>query len=93
MLRMMVLDKNDSWETHIEKVEEESKELVEAIKESNHAHMGEEAMDNIQVAIGVLYKLYQEGTDIQQIVRRHEKKLVGRGWNAKAVIKIQVNKR
>lgn len=90
----MVLDKKDSWKKHRDKVEEESTELVEAIKEKDPAHIAEEALDNIQVSIGVLDKLYCLGLiDIQQAIDKHNKKLVDRGWNHKAVVKVQVNKK
>lgn len=89
----MVLDKNDSWGMHKAKVYEESLELVDAIKEGDNAHIAEEALDTIQVAIGILDKLHKEGIDIQQAVYRHNKKLTNRGWDAKAIIKIQVNRR
>lgn len=92
-MKLMVLDKKEKWGMHKAKVYEESLELAEAIKEGDNAHIAEEALDNIQVAIGILDKLHNEGLDIQQAVYRHNKKLVARGWNAKAVIKVQVNKR
>lgn len=93
MLKMMVLDKNDSWGTHIGKIYEESAELIEAIAEGDHVHMVEEALDNIQVALGVLDKLQQEGIDIQQAVYRHNKKLIHRGWGIKASVNIEIKKR
>ncbi len=92
-MKLMVLDKKDGWKKHKEKVEEEAAELVEAIKEGNSADIAEKALDNLQVCIGILDKLYHEGVDIQQAVYRHNKKLINRGWNHKAVIKTQINKK
>ncbi len=92
-MELMVLDKKDTWKKHSEKVEEESTELIEAIKEKDPIHVAEETLDNIQVSIGVLDKLYHEGVDIQQAINRHNKKLVDRGWNHKAIVKIQINKK
>jgi NTP pyrophosphatase (non-canonical NTP hydrolase) len=92
-MKLMVLDKNDNWGLHKAKVYEESLELVEAIKEGDNAHIAEEALDVIQVAIGILDKLHHEEIDIQQAVFKHNKKLANRGWDAKAFIKIEVNKR
>lgn len=92
-MKLMVLDKKDKWKEHEKKISEESEELVEAIKEGNTEHIAEEALDNIQVSIGVLDKLYSEGVDIQDAVHMHNKKLVGRGWKHKAVVKVQVNKK
>lgn len=88
----MVLDKKDGWKKHKDKVKEEAAELVEAIEERDSAHIAEEALDNIQVSIGILDKLHYEGIDIQQAVYKHNKKLTNRGWNYKAVIKVQANK-
>lgn len=91
-MKLMVLDKKEKWGMHKAKVYEESLELVEAIKEGDNAHIAEEALDVIQVTIGVLDKLHNEGMDIQQAIYRHNKKLVNRGWKEKAIVKIQVNK-
>lgn len=88
----MVLDKKDKWKDHKKKVDEEASELIEAIEEGNVSHIAEEALDNIQVSIGILDKLYHEGVDIQGAVHMHNKKLVGRGWKHKAVVKVQVNR-
>ncbi|RMD05064.1 hypothetical protein D9O40_00820 [Clostridium autoethanogenum] len=88
----MVLDKKDKWKEHEKKVNEESEELVEAIKEGNTTHIAEEALDNIQVSIGVLDKLYHEGMNIEEAIFTHNRKLVNRGWKHKAVVKVQVNK-
>lgn len=91
-MKLMVLDKKDKWKEHEKKVNEESEELVEAIKEGNTAHIAEEALDNIQVAVGILDKLYHEGMNIEEAIFTHNKKLVNRGWKHKAVVKVQVNK-
>lgn len=92
-MKLMVLNKNDNWGLHKAKVYEECLELVDAIKEGGNVHIAEEALDIIQVAIGILDKLNHEGIDLQQAIYRHNKKLADRGWNAKAVVKVQVNKR
>lgn len=88
----MVLAKDDKWGKHKKKVDEESLELVEAIGEGDLEHIAEEALDTIQVCIGILDKLYHQGIDIQQAVDKHNRKLVGRGWAHKAVVKIQINR-
>ncbi|MBC2581649.1 MazG nucleotide pyrophosphohydrolase domain-containing protein [Clostridium sp. DJ247] len=92
-MELMVLDKDESWNLHKARVYEESLQLVKAIKEDDKAHIAEEVLDNIQVAIGIIEKLYQDGIDIQQIVHRHNKKLVNKGGKAKATIKFQINKK
>ncbi|AZV56784.1 MazG nucleotide pyrophosphohydrolase domain-containing protein [Clostridium sp. AWRP] len=92
-MKLMVLDKNDKWETHMDKVNEESRELIEAIKEGNMSHIAEEVLDNIQVSIGILDKLYNEGLNIEEVVHIHNRKLVNRGWKHKAAVRVQVNKK
>lgn len=92
-MKLMVLNKEDKWKTHKDKVDEESTELIEAIKEGNTAHIAEEALDNIQVNIGILDKLYHDGVNIEEAVHTHNRKLVNRGWKHKAVVKVQVNKK
>lgn len=92
-MKLMVLSKEDKWKEHEKKVNEESEELVEAIEEKDAAHIAEEALDNIQVNIGILDKLYHDGVNIEEAVHTHNRKLVNRGWKHKAVIKVQVNKK
>jgi NTP pyrophosphatase (non-canonical NTP hydrolase) len=92
-MKLMVLDENDSWGLHKCKVYEGCLELVDAIKGEDKAHMAEKALDIIQVAIGILDRLNCEGIDMQQVLYRHNKKLVARGSDAKAVIKVQINER
>lgn len=89
----MVLDKNDTWKVSKDKIDEESTELIEAIKEGDSQHVAEETLDTIQVCIGILDKLYQNGINIQEEVYKHNKKLVDRGWKHKAVVKAQVNRK
>jgi phosphoribosyl-ATP pyrophosphohydrolase len=99
MLKMMNLDKNKSlkldhsiwtWNEILNKAKEEAKELTEAIKDGDKAHIAEEVLDNIQINIGILDKLHQEGINVNQEFLRHEKKLINRGWKSKGVIEIEV---
>lgn len=47
-------------------------------------------MDVIQVCIGILDKLEQEGLDINKMVDKHNTKLLERGWEYENVIHINV---
>lgn len=96
-LKLMILDKNiitgesnqnDSWERVSNKLEEEYKELQEAITEGNRRHISEETFDLIQVAIRALVILAKEKYDLTQLNRRHNKKLVNRGWKESKFINI-----
>ena len=95
--KLMILDKNiitgesnqnDSWESISNKLEEEYKELQQAITEGDRHHISEEVFDLIQVAIRALVILSKEKYDISQLNRRHNKKLVNRGWKEKKIINI-----
>lgn len=101
MLKMVILDKNEllkldhstwNWNEILDKVKEESKELAVAIQEGDKAHIAEETLDNIQINMGVLDKLQQEGVNINQEFQRHEKKLINRKWKIKGIISIKVYK-
>lgn len=97
-LELMVLDKNinngennhnETWEAISIKLEEEYQELQEAIREPNNkAHLGEEILDVIQVCIRALVLLAKEHCNLEQIFKRHNKKLVKRGWKHEKIIKI-----
>lgn len=101
MPRMMILDKNVeqgqnnskwSWRDISNKLDEEATELMVALHEQDKAHISEEALDVIQIAIGILDKLEREGVDINQEFLRHEKKLINRHWKPKGEIEIKVYK-
>lgn len=100
-MKLMILGKNKitgltkSRETFTELKEkhlEEANELKEALEEGIYRNIAEEAMDQIQVCIGILDKLASLGLNIDQITKRHNKKLVIRGWEEKGVIYIKCKK-
>lgn len=97
-LNLPVLQKDDSWEKHRDKSEEESVELYRAIQEVIHGecdenkllHIAEEALDNIEVSIGILDKLEQIDKEIiKKANLNHIKKLENRGWNFKRILEIR----
>lgn len=99
--KMMILHRNIeqgqdndkwSWNDISEKFHEEATELKEAIGENNNLHIAEEALDVIQVCIGILDKLGQEGIDVHQMFLRHNKKLIKRHWMEKGVVEIKWHK-
>ena len=81
---------NNKWsfEEIAEKHLEESKELAEALKENNTMHIAEEVFDQLQICIDVLDKLESLGVNIEQMCKRHNKKLVTRKWVDKGVVNI-----
>lgn len=81
-------NEKDTWEDISKKVNEESRELQEAIYEEDLMHIAEETFDLIQVAIRSLVMLSKSKLDIKQLNIRHNKKLVNRSWKAIRVIKV-----
>ncbi|MGN2370634.1 MazG nucleotide pyrophosphohydrolase domain-containing protein [Clostridium cagae] len=89
ILNFMQLGKNiktnednqkDNWDSIRKKLNEEYKELDEAIGESDLCHIAEEVQDLIQVCIRVLVLLVKKNMNLIELNRRHNKKLVNRGW-------------
>ena len=97
LLKLMVLDKNvttqesnknDSYNVIQKKLEEEYKELSEAIVEDDDIHIAEEVFDLIQVCIRVLVVLAKKGFNLEQLCNKHNKKLVKRGWIHSNIVRI-----
>ncbi len=91
ILNFMQLGKNiktnednekDNWGAIRKKLKEEYRELDEAIEESDLCHIAEEVQDLIQVCIRVLVLLVKKNMNLIELNRRHNKKLVNRGWQA-----------
>lgn len=89
-MQLMVLDKKDTWEKQADKLVEETKEVLEAIQEGDKEHIAEEVLDVIQVAIGMLDTLEEEGYSLKKSICKHLKKLRKRGWKTKKLIVFQV---
>ncbi|MGF7059266.1 hypothetical protein [Brassicibacter mesophilus] len=98
-LKLPVLQKDDKWEEHMDKVEEESLELYDAIEalsyyenitEKQLLHIAEEALDNIEVCIGILDKLEKiDKRIVKKANANHIKKLLERGWKFKKLLTIK----
>lgn len=96
-MKLMILSHNkvlginkedETFKDMAENNEEEAKELKEALESEDLLKIGEETLDQIQVCIGILDKLASEGIDIDQLAKRHNKKLVMRNWREKGVVNI-----
>lgn len=85
-------NKEDTWYKIKEKLKEEADELLEAIEEGDKLHIAEETFDVIQICIRSLVLLGKEKFDLQQLNRRHNKKLVNRGWKHSKIIRVFLNK-
>ena len=86
----LCIDKNkETFEDILKKYQEESMELKEALQSGDDLQIAEETLDVIQMCIGILDKLNSNGMNINQLVKRHNKKLVMRNWEDKGVIQIQ----
>ena len=73
-------DDKDTWELISKDFEEESNELIEAIKEGKLIHIAEETFDVIQICIRSLVLLRKNGIDLEIENKQHNKKLVKRRW-------------
>ncbi|KFX56059.1 hypothetical protein FDC50_06865 [Clostridium botulinum] len=91
ILNFMQLGKNiktneynqkDNWDSIRKKLKEEYKELDEAIGESDLCHIAEEVQDLIQICIRVLVLLAKKNMNLIELNRRHNNKLINRGWEA-----------
>jgi uncharacterized protein YabN with tetrapyrrole methylase and pyrophosphatase domain len=100
-LKFMQLGKNliteednekDSWDKVKAKLEEEYKELIEAIEEKNTVHILEESFDVIQVVIRIFALLKKNNVDIEQANKRHNRKLVKRMWKHVNIIRVFLDK-
>ena len=85
-------NEKDTWDKVKDKLEEEYKELMEAIDEKNFLHIAEEVQDLIQVCIRVFILLKKENLNLEQLNMRHNRKLVKRGWQHVNIIRIFLDK-
>lgn len=81
-------NENDSWEEISKKLKEEYYELQEAILEGDRPHIAEEVLDVQQIVIRALELLNKENFDLEQLVKRHNRKLVKRGWTHSKIIRM-----
>lgn len=100
-LKLMVLDKNiktgednsnDTIEVIKEKFIEEVEELLRAFESRDWENIGEETFDVIQTLLRVFKLMLKQGYDIRQLNKRHNKKLVNRGWKSMAILEILIKK-
>lgn len=98
MIKLPVLEKDDTWYIHKTKLLEEVKEVIEELSKNPHSEKEKtkvnllaalEVFDLVQVSIGILKRLEEEGIDIEKVSKQHMDKLVSRGWKFVDVIEIQ----
>ncbi len=98
MIKLYVLDKNErlnldnnewTFEGIADKVREESFELREALTCYNQERIAEEALDVMQVVIGLLDKLNNGNMDLKKEIAIHNAKLKGRGWKFKKILEVR----
>lgn len=98
-MRFPLLDKNDSWKIIINKLREESTEATVEMRnqtfgkyEDNKENIAAEVLDVIQVCIGALDKLEQEGLDLILASEKHCNKLKNRNWRIKEYLNLSESK-
>lgn len=92
MQTLPILWKRDRWDDHLAKLSEEFTKLAHEIHDINSGvgdmdKLNSEAMDIIQVAIGIIEA---SGQDIEAVIEKHTDKLMGRGWSVKGWINVEV---
>jgi len=98
-MKILILDTNErlnidkKTETHIElaeKVKEECKELIEALHGTDMEHIVEEALDVLQLSVGLMDRACScKGLSLDKQINLHNMKLIGRGWDYKKMLEIQ----
>lgn len=91
-MHLMILDKEETLPQELLKLQEEFKEVKEAIIKGDKENTTEEILDLIQVSVGMLYtKVKTENMNLEKELNRHNRKLLGRGWKFKSKINIKIN--
>lgn len=88
-----VLEKEEIFIKHFEKLLEEVGELHEEVGINTYVNKEKaisEALDVIQVCIGLIDKLEPNNAGIEKAVNAHFEKLKGRGWKFKKLIELRI---
>lgn len=88
---LFVLKKdNETYFNLFNKLVEEVIEVREEMIAYKKENLVSETLDVIQVCIGILDKLEQDGIKIKKEIEKHNLKLLQRGWRYKKVLHIDV---
>ncbi|AUM89186.1 TPA: nucleotide pyrophosphohydrolase [Clostridium botulinum] len=91
-MHLMILDKEETLPEELLKLQEEFKEVKEAILNNDKENTTEEILDLIQVSVGMLYtKVKTENMDLEKEINKHNRKLLKRGWEFKSKINFYIN--
>lgn len=92
-MHLMILDKEETLPEELLKLQEEFKEVKEAIIKGDKENTTEEILDLMQVCVGMLdTKAKTEGIDLEKEINRHNRKLLERGWESRGKVLIQIIK-
>lgn len=96
-MKIPVLKKDESWSEHLKKLNEEVKELADEMEyidkdlfeEIGYQCIIEEALDVIQVCIGIIDKAETKyHGKLKKASKEHIRKLMERGWTIKKVLQV-----
>ncbi|MBN3376148.1 MazG nucleotide pyrophosphohydrolase domain-containing protein [Clostridium botulinum] len=91
-MHLMILDKEETLPQELLKLQEEFKEVSNAIIANDKENTTEEILDLIQVSVGMLYtKQKTEDMDLEKEINKHNRKLLERGWEFKSKINFYIN--
>lgn len=97
ILKLPILDKNNSWDQISDKLLEEFIEVRLELKKLDDGlenrivskeETAQELLDLMQVSLGALNKLEQKGLSLEDALDTHYDKLIDRGWQIKSLIKL-----
>ena len=92
-MHLMILDKEETLPEELLKLQEEFKEVKEAIINGDKENTTEEILDLMQVCVGMLdTKVKIENMDLEKELNRHNRKLLKRGWENRGKVLIQIIK-
>lgn len=92
MTSIPILWKRDRWDDHLGKLSEEFVKLCHELHDMQNGEgdlnkLTSEAMDVIQVAIGIIE---MSGQSWSAVINKHTDKLLDRGWSIKGWIEVDV---
>ena len=93
-MRFPILDKYDNWDEIASKFNEEVKEFESEITNDNQRGITRELFDIMQVCIGGLDMLENQGVKLNPKLLEHYQKLLKRGWKIKGQVELDfINRR
>lgn len=96
-IRLPVLEKHDTWKQQIEKLQEETGEVIEEIRalqlqphKKQAIRVLGEVLDVLQVLVGIIEDTTEHhDVKLKDVELEHVEKLYRRGWSFRKMIRIE----